>query len=109
MAKLTQQTKERNKPIAGYDNDGDSEEEEECDGSDTEDNQISTLDPVTNQTMIDPVKNTICGHSYERSTIARLMQKKPDMVCPAIGCVIPLKNAELVDDVSLKKYIANRK
>ena len=97
---------DRNKSLVGNDNDDDSEAE--CDESDTENDQVSTLDPVTNQTMTDPVKNTICGHSYERSSITRLMQK-PGMICPAIGCMVPLKNAELVEDETLKEYLANRK
>ena len=107
VAKLTQETMERNKPIVENDNDGDSSEAE-CDESDTDNEQVCTLDPVTNQTMTDPVKNSICGHSYERSSITRLMQK-PGMLCPAVGCAVPLKDAEMFEDVALKEYLANNK
>ena len=71
---------ERNKPIVENDNDGDSSEAE-CDESDSDNEQVSTLDPVTNQTMIDPLKNTICRHSYERSPSAHLMQIEKVMSC----------------------------
>ena len=97
---------ERNKPIGGDENDELSASEGE--ESDTENEGINTLDPVTNQTIVDPVKNTTCGHSYEKSSITRLM-KKPGMLCPAIGCSVPLKDAKLVEDFDLKRYLESIK
>ena len=98
---------ERNKPIGGDENDEPSSASE-CEESDTENEGINTLDPVTNQTIVDPVKNTTCGHSYEKSSITRLM-KKPGMLCPAIGCSVPLKDAKLVEDFDLKRYLESIK
>ena len=106
VAKLTQNAMERNKPIGGDENDEGSASE--CEESDTENEGINTLDPVTNQTIVDPVKNTTCGHSYEKSSITRLM-KKPGMLCPAIGCSVPLKDAKLVEDFDLKRYLESIK
>uniref|UniRef100_A0A1B6LL20 E3 SUMO-protein ligase NSE2 n=1 Tax=Graphocephala atropunctata TaxID=36148 RepID=A0A1B6LL20_9HEMI len=46
----------------------------------------SLLDPFTKLQMKDPVKNTCCGHSYERVTILAILQSKKEMRCPVVGC-----------------------
>ena len=102
VAKLTQNSTKRNNDNSATSTDS------EAEASDTEEEKICTVDPATNQTIIDPVKNSKCGHSYERSSITRLM-KKPGMLCPAVGCVVPLKEADIVDDLFLKEYLKNNK
>ena len=96
---------ERSKPTRQVENNA---SDSECEESDEENEGINTFDPVTNQRIVNPVKNTKCGHSYEKSSIARLM-KKPGMLCPAIGCSVPLKDANIVEDLELKEYLEKNK
>ena len=46
----------------------------------------STIDPITRKEMTDPVKNTLCGHTYERNSIYQLITKHPKTKCPMAGC-----------------------
>ncbi|XP_039954564.1 E3 SUMO-protein ligase NSE2-like isoform X1 [Bactrocera tryoni] len=50
------------------------------------DMQVNINDPITKKRMVDPVKNTICGHIYERSSIQDAIQIKPTLRCPVAGC-----------------------
>ena len=51
---------------------------------------IHTIDPITRLEMKDPVKNTLCGHTYEKSSILQIIKKNPKTKCPMAGC--PNKN-----------------
>lgn len=50
------------------------------------DMQVNLNDPITKKRMVDPVKNIICGHIYERSSIQDAIQIKPTLRCPVAGC-----------------------
>lgn len=76
--------------------------------SEDEDNDQSIIDPITQNDMEDPVKNTKCGHSYERASIKRLL-KKPGMLCPVEGCQNPLDEHDMEDDVQLSQIIQKQK
>ena len=47
---------------------------------------VSTMDPITRQEMTDPVRNTLCGHTYERNSILQLVSKNSKTKCPMAGC-----------------------
>ena len=47
---------------------------------------VSTIDPITRKEMTDPVKNTLCGHTYERSSITQLININSKQKCPMAGC-----------------------
>ena len=47
---------------------------------------VSTIDPITRKEMTDPVKNTLCGHTYERDSILQIIRKHPKTKCPNAGC-----------------------
>ena len=103
VAKLMQNTMDRDQtPEEEEVEDTEEEEEEE------EEEAVSIVDPVTNKTMTDPVKNTVCGHSYERNSINRLLSKKADLICPSVGCSNPLRKCDLVDDEELMDIISQR-
>ena len=51
---------------------------------------INTIDPITRLEMKDPVKNTLCGHTYEKNSIQQIIKKNPKTKCPIAGC--PNKN-----------------
>ena len=38
--------------------------------------QIQTIDPYTKKEFVDPVKNKLCGHPYEKETIFELIRDK---------------------------------
>jgi hypothetical protein len=40
------------------------------------DSDMLTLDPITKQTMTDPVRIKQCGHTFERSSIVSLLKNK---------------------------------
>lgn len=65
------------------------------------------LDPITRAPMKDPVKNTKCGHSYERTSIQQLTRKGRKTKCPIAGC--PNQDyvlmEDLIDDAALKRQI----
>merc|ERR1719215_1156042 len=98
VAKMEQSTIERERM---------EDELKSSDDEESNENEISTLDPVTNQEMSEPMKNTICGHSYEQSSVLRLL-KKQGMRCPVAGCSNILRKNDLVDDVELKQLILEK-
>lgn len=94
----------------------DSDDDEACQTQEGDDVMISEAtaivnDPITRLPMRDPVRNTLCGHSYERNSILELIEKNPhEQRCPYVGCsnhsVTP---AQLESDRRLKRLlIANR-
>lgn len=74
------------------------------DSGEEDQEERSTLDPVTMEEIVDPVKNSICGHSYERKSIKKLLTKS-GMMCPAEGCQNLLRKGDIVDDDELRRYI----
>ena len=83
-----------------------SEDNDDAEASDDEAGP-STIDPVTNEEMHDPVKNKRCGHSYERASIFKLLTKS-GMLCPAVGCDTKLREKDLVDNFELKAFIERK-
>ncbi|XP_075067822.1 E3 SUMO-protein ligase NSE2 [Mixophyes fleayi] len=66
--------------------------------------------PITQLEMVNPVKNKVCGHSYEREAIERMienkLQKGKSARCPQIGCDHSKMNiSDLVPDNALKRAI----
>ncbi|XP_054266912.1 E3 SUMO-protein ligase NSE2-like [Macrosteles quadrilineatus] len=46
----------------------------------------SFLDPFTKLMMKDPVKNTLCSHSYEKESVLTMLKAKKEIRCPVVGC-----------------------
>lgn len=44
------------------------------------------IDPISKQYITNPVKNTVCGHIYEKTTILGAIQMNKRMRCPYMGC-----------------------
>jgi hypothetical protein len=74
------------------------------------DETISTMCPFTQKTFVDPVKNNICGHSYERSVINDLIRSNKGLKskrCPYIGCsnMEPISLVHIKSNDYLKNFI----
>lgn len=69
---------------------------------------LNIIDPISKCRMVDPVKNTRCGHSYEKSTILELITTRPNTRCPIVGCTAKtyVKKNELVPDQELKRHLS---
>jgi len=59
--------------------------------------------------MTDPVKNVLCGHSYERASIQHLTRKGKKTKCPIAGFVQFVQMVQLIDDTDLKRQIERTK
>lgn len=35
---------------------------------------INVIDPISKKRIVDPVKNTICGHTYDRDSITGILK-----------------------------------
>ena len=73
--------------------------------------QVQTVCPITRREMVRPVRNTACGHVYDREGIEALMKQNPDTKCPMVGCRNPTKvfPHNLQDDNQIRKAIAAKK
>nr|DBA23988.1 TPA: hypothetical protein GDO54_011698 [Pyxicephalus adspersus] len=65
---------------------------------------------ITQVEMVNPVKNKVCGHSYEKEAIEKMIQdrhKKMKLArCPRIGCEYhDVQIPDLVPDTALKRAI----
>ncbi|XP_037808774.1 E3 SUMO-protein ligase NSE2-like [Lucilia sericata] len=62
--------------------------------------EINVYDPLTKQRMQNPVRNTLCNHHYERSSILEAIQINKRLRCPVAGCSnnVYVIQKHLVDD-----------
>lgn len=65
---------------------------------------------ITGMEMTDPVRNTVCGHNYDRAGIEHYLSTRPNGKCPMSGCSSdsPVLQANLVENKDLKRYINKR-
>ncbi|KAL7303697.1 E3 SUMO-protein ligase NSE2-like [Trichogramma pretiosum] len=68
---------------------------------------INIIDPFTKKRMIDPVKNKVCGHVYERTSAVSMIEANNKTKCPVIGCINknPILMENLVSDMVTKRYL----
>ncbi|XP_067631428.1 E3 SUMO-protein ligase NSE2-like [Eurosta solidaginis] len=68
---------------------------------------VNLDDPLTKRRMVDPVKNTLCGHVYEKSSIRDAIQINPRLRCPVAGCGNNqyISEAHLKPDNALKLHL----
>ncbi|NXL66463.1 NSE2 ligase, partial [Chordeiles acutipennis] len=72
--------------------------------------QMNFICPITQMEMKRPVRNKVCGHTYEEDAILKIIQtrkqQKKKVRCPKIGCShADLKGSDLVPDEVLKRAI----
>lgn len=71
---------------------------------------VSTIDPITRQEMTDPVKNTLCGHTYEKNSILQLISQNRKTGCPMAGCANtnPVSQNHLILNSDVLKLIQQK-
>ncbi|XP_011883355.1 PREDICTED: E3 SUMO-protein ligase NSE2-like [Vollenhovia emeryi] len=71
--------------------------------------EINVIDPISKTRMTDPVKNTACGHVYDRESLVAMLQKNKNTKCPVVGCTntdyIVLSRCR--PDIVTKMYLEN--
>ena len=65
---------------------------------------INVIDPISKKRIVDPVKNSICGHTYDRESITEILKINKKTRCPVIGC----KSKEFVTLANLRTDIVTR-
>ena len=72
--------------------------------------EISTTCPISKMEMKKPVKNSACGHVYDKASIEHILRHRPGSICPVVGC--PNKRAvqmdHLKEDKATKRAIAKK-
>nr|2YU4_A Chain A, E3 SUMO-protein ligase NSE2 [Homo sapiens] len=68
--------------------------------------------PITKEEMKKPVKNKVCGHTYEEDAIVRMIEsrqkRKKKAYCPQIGCShTDIRKSDLIQDEALRRAIEN--
>ncbi|XP_002759278.1 E3 SUMO-protein ligase NSE2 [Callithrix jacchus] len=90
----------------------------EADGTGVDEDMIVTqsqtnfICPITQLEMKKPVKNKVCGHTYEEEAIVRMIEskhrRKKKACCPKIGCShTDMRMSDLVQDEALRRAIEN--
>ncbi|XP_077283273.1 E3 SUMO-protein ligase NSE2-like [Arctopsyche grandis] len=44
------------------------------------------IDPITKQQISCPVRNKVCNHVYEKTSISEIIKRHPTSRCPVLGC-----------------------
>ncbi|XP_070159214.1 E3 SUMO-protein ligase NSE2 [Polyergus mexicanus] len=47
---------------------------------------INVIDPISKTRMTHPVKNTVCGHVYDKESLIAMLHKNKNTRCPVVGC-----------------------
>ncbi|XP_017872105.1 PREDICTED: E3 SUMO-protein ligase NSE2 [Drosophila arizonae] len=68
---------------------------------------VSMFDPWSKKLMLNPVRNTKCGHHYEKDSVDAMLQGNSGIRCPVVGC--PIKSCislkHLEPDIALREKI----
>ncbi|XP_077620347.1 E3 SUMO-protein ligase NSE2 isoform X2 [Crocuta crocuta] len=72
--------------------------------------QTNFICPITQVEMKKPVKNKVCGHTYEEEAIVRMIEskhrRKKKACCPKIGCSHrDVRMSDLIQDEALRRAI----
>lgn len=72
--------------------------------------QTNFICPITQLEMKKPVKNKVCGHTYEEEAIVRMIEskhkRKKKACCPKIGCShTDIRMSDLIQDEALRRAI----
>ncbi|XP_030376655.1 E3 SUMO-protein ligase NSE2-like isoform X2 [Scaptodrosophila lebanonensis] len=67
-------------------------------------NFVNFNDPWTKAIMKNPVRNTICGHNYDKDSVIGLIKDNIGIICPVLGCAskTPIQPHHLTPNVELR-------
>ncbi|XP_012276117.1 E3 SUMO-protein ligase NSE2 [Orussus abietinus] len=65
---------------------------------------VNIVDPITKKRIVHPVKNTACGHVYDKESVTAMLKINKKTRCPVAGC----KNKQYIDPKNLKVDIATK-
>nr|XP_033698549.1 E3 SUMO-protein ligase NSE2 isoform X4 [Tursiops truncatus] len=114
------QIKDKDASRAGNGRDG-LQADREADGTEGVDedmivtqSQTNFICPITQLEMKKPVKNKVCGHTYEEEAIVRMIEskhrRKKKACCPKIGCShTDVRMSDLIQDEVLRRAIESHK
>ena len=78
--------------------------------------ETTLICPITRKLLVDPLKNTICGHSYSSEAIKHHINTAPRNkkdLCPVAGCSAKVNLRSLEEDVEtqhkLRTYLREQK
>eukprot|EP01112_Ceratiomyxa_fruticulosa_P018511 TRINITY_DN5928_c0_g2_i1.p1 TRINITY_DN5928_c0_g2~~TRINITY_DN5928_c0_g2_i1.p1 ORF type:complete len:237 (+),score=66.29 TRINITY_DN5928_c0_g2_i1:166-876(+) len=71
--------------------------------------QEKVICPVTRKEMEEPLKNTVCGHTYSKAGITSLLRGKRSNPCPVAGCNKQVSMSTLERDVEAELQVKQNK
>ncbi|XP_013384994.1 E3 SUMO-protein ligase NSE2-like [Lingula anatina] len=72
---------------------------------------VVTKCPYTGQEMINPMRNKLCDHRYDRAAVEEMLKKRGSRAkCPVAGCANtkPISQDDLEEDNKFKRYIETK-
>ncbi|XP_065759385.1 E3 SUMO-protein ligase NSE2 isoform X2 [Muntiacus reevesi] len=74
--------------------------------------QTNFICPITLLEMKKPVKNKVCGHTYDEEAVVRMIEsrhrRKKKACCPKVGCShTDMRISDLIQDEALRRAIEN--
>ena len=73
--------------------------------------EINTVCPISKLEMKKPVRNSACGHVYDKASIEHILRQRPGSICPVVGCPdrMPILKDQLKEDKATKRAIAKKR
>ncbi len=92
---------------------GSSQQSDEAGNGDDDDDDLvmstakQTLTcPLSQTTLVEPVTNPSCGHTYSRAAITSLARSSSQLSCPIHGCNASVSIPRLVRNYALERRVA---
>ena len=73
--------------------------------------EINTVCPISKVEMKKPVRNSACGHVYDKASIEHILRQRPGSICPVVGCPnkMSVQRDLLKEDKATKRAIAKKR
>ena len=73
--------------------------------------EINTVCPISKVEMKKPVRNSACGHVYDKASIEHILRQRPGSICPVVGCPnkMSVQRDQLKEDKATKRAIAKKR
>ena len=73
--------------------------------------EINTVCPISKVEMKKPVRNSACGHVYDKASIEHILRQRPGSICPVVGCPnkMSVQRDQLKEDKATKRAIARKR